>query len=126
MEIVLSTYAHVSSQANALAPNWGQHIFQSANEIANTQIAKARMAVLQGKVEDEREWWDLRKKGIQEGFMKELDEDDSAKISEKKTSVSSQGGLKGISEEDAVLVEAGGPTGSQGQSGTPGKKKNKK
>ena len=58
------------SQANALAPNWGQTIFQSANEIANNQLAKTRMEDLQSKLEDEQQWWETRKKGIKEGFMK--------------------------------------------------------
>jgi len=111
----------VVSEANALAPNWGQTIFQSANEIANNQLAKARMAELQAKVEEEREWWEARKKGMQEGFMKELDEDEKCKIGEgKKVSATP---AKTGSDDDAVLVEAGGPAGSQGQDGTSAKKK---
>lgn len=85
---------------------------------------------MQAKVADEKEWWDLRKKGISEGFMKELDEEASQEAS-KKGSVSSQGGQKsGGSDEDAVLVEPASPTpsvpatpGSGG--GTPGSKKKK-
>lgn len=108
-----------------MAPQWGQFIFQSANEIANNQLAKARMEEMQAKVADEKEWWDMRKKGISEGFMKELDEE----ASEKKGSVSSQGGIKGGSDEDAVLVERGSPASVPGTptsaSGTPSGKKKK-
>lgn len=98
-------------KANALAPNWGQSIFQSANEIANNQLAKARMEELQSKVDEERDWWDARKKNIQEGFMKELEEEKpSSPVAKKSPS-------KTGDEDDAVLVEAGGPAGSQGQGG---------
>ncbi|GAB7341537.1 hypothetical protein MBLNU457_7752t1 [Dothideomycetes sp. NU457] len=120
----------VVNEANALAPQWGQFIFQSANEIANNQLAKARMEEMQAKVADEKEWWDMRKKGISEGFMKELDEEASATAS-KKGSVSSQGGQKaGGSDEDAVLVDPASPTpsvpGTPGSGGgTPGSKKKK-
>ncbi|TKX23674.1 translocation protein sec66 [Elsinoe australis] len=109
----------VVNEANALAPNWGQVIFQSANEIANNQLAKARMEELQAKVDEEREWWEARKKGIQEGFMKELDE-------EKASVPAPKSGVKNNSDDDAVLVEAGGPAGSQGSGGSvKGKKKSK-
>jgi len=84
------------------------------------------MEEMQAKVADEREWWDMRKKGISEGFMKELDEE-AAQASSKKGSVSSQGGLKSGLDEDAVLVDAGSPTtsGPNTPAGTPGSKKKK-
>ena len=110
------------AQANALAPNWGQVIFQSANEIANNQLAKARMAELQAKVPEEKDWWERRKQGIQEGFMKELDDDaQTAAGVVKKGSA----GQRLPSDDDAVLVEAGGPAGAQGGE-TPGSAKKKK
>ncbi|KAG8623179.1 hypothetical protein KVT40_008155 [Elsinoe batatas] len=104
----------VVNEANALAPNWGQVIFQSANEIANNQLAKARMEELQAKVDEEREWWEARKKAANESFMKELDEEKTAAPVTKKSN----------SDDDAVLVEAGGPAGAQGS--IRGKKKSKK
>lgn len=95
-------------------------IFQSANEIANNQLAKARMEELQSRVDDERDWWDVRKKGIQDGFMKELDQESS-------TAAATTPAAKKIgSDDEAVIVEAGGPAGSQGQTGSVRKKKNKK
>ncbi|KAF2151271.1 hypothetical protein K461DRAFT_287124 [Myriangium duriaei CBS 260.36] len=115
----------VVSEANALAPNWGQVIFQSANEIANNQLAKARMEELQARVDDEREWWDARKKGIQEGFMKELDEESAGAATT--TPAAATKSPSKASDDEAVLVEAGGPAGSQGQSpGSAKKKKGKK
>ncbi|KAF4555967.1 putative translocation protein sec66 [Elsinoe fawcettii] len=107
----------VVSEANALAPNWGQVIFQSANEIANNQLAKARMEELQAKVDEEREWWEARKKAANESFIKELEE-------EKAPVAAPKPAAKSNSDDDAVIVEAGGPAGSQGS--VRGKKKSKK
>ncbi|CBX95488.1 hypothetical protein IAQ61_004315 [Plenodomus lingam] len=88
----------VVQEANAFAPNWGQTIFQSASEMAqNTQI-RDRLSEIMSKTSEEREWWAKRKAEIQSAFMKELDE-------EKVKS----------SEDEAVLVEAGGPAGSVGK-----------
>ena len=61
-------------QANALSPNWGQTIFQSANEIAaNTQLRK-RLEEIQAQTEAEKAWWDKRRESISGEFMKELDQ----------------------------------------------------
>lgn len=78
-------------QANALAPGWGQTIFQTANEM--TQNAKIREHVdeIQSKTQSEKEWWEKRREHISSEFMKELDED--------KTST------KPHSEDEAVLVD---------------------
>jgi len=98
--------------------------------MANNQLAKQRMEELQARVPEEKEWWDMRKKGISEGFMKELDAEKAATVSasEKKGSVSSQGGQRRVSDDDAVIVESGGPTEQGGTptstpGNTPGKKK---
>jgi translocation protein SEC66 len=95
-------------QANAFAPNWGQAIFQTANEIANNTMLRKRLDELQAQTEPEKEWWDKRKAEIQSEFMKELDEEDSV-AAEKK------------SDDDGVLVEGGGPSSQAG-----GKKNKKK
>lgn len=116
-----------SPQANALAPGWGQVIFQSANEIANNQLAKQRMAEIQAQLPQEKEWWDKRKQTIQSDFMKELDEDEekSKAGGSRQGSVVSNPQQKTNSDDDAVLVEAGGPAAeTQGQ--TPGSAKKKR
>lgn len=97
----------VVNEANAFTPNWGQIIFQSANEINQNRLLKERVAELQEKVEAEKAWWDKKRAGISTEFMKELEQDDTK------------------SAEDAVLVEAGGPNSAQG-GGSGGKKKGKK
>ena len=88
-------------QANDFAPNWGQTIFQSASEMAqNTQI-RDRLGDILSTAEAEKKWWEKRKALIQSDFMKELDE-------EHKPAASDAGTARG-SDDDAVLVEAGGP-----------------
>ncbi|KAI0974638.1 Sec62/63 complex, subunit Sec66 [Xylaria arbuscula] len=98
----------VVSEANALAPGWGQIIFQTANEIAGNTNLRTRLEEIEGRVEADKQWWDKRKEAIREDFMKELEED-SAKGSS----------TKAVSDDDAVHVEAGSPA------ATPSKKKKK-
>lgn len=120
-------------KANAFSPNWGQTIFQSANEMANNAVARKRMEELQSQVAAEKEWWEKRKATIQLNFMKELDEESGKKAtpavvasptaSLPVTSTAPIPGKTG-SDDDAVLVEAGGKEDKQGGSGS-GKKKKK-
>ncbi|WDK14188.1 preprotein translocase subunit Sec66 [Colletotrichum graminicola] len=94
----------VVMEANALAPNWGQSIFQSANEIAANTIARNRLEEVANTVEQEKAWWEKRRATIQTEFMKELD--DSEKNSTAPPSV----------DGDAVLVDSN-------TTSTPSKKK---
>lgn len=89
-------------QANALAPNWGPTIFQSAHEIAANARLRQRLDEIQSQTEAERQWWDKRRGQIQSDFMKELD--DSEKSSTKATS-----------EDDAVLIDTPGRSGKKGK-----------
>jgi len=91
-------YQLTEIKANALAPNWGQTIFQSANEMAANTVFKKRLDEIQAKAPAEKEWWEKRRESIKAQFEKEEN------ITPAK-SVSSKAG----SEDDAVLVE--GPTG---------------
>jgi translocation protein SEC66 len=68
---------------------------------------------VQSQLEAEKTWWEGRRAGIQSEFMKELESD------EKPPDTIPQ--RKNGSDDDAVLVEAGGPAGAQG-----GKKKKAK
>jgi len=96
----------VVMEANALAPNWGQIIFQSANEIAANTALRERLDEIQAQQESEKEWWEKRRATIKDGFMKEL-EDDTEKS-------------KIASEDEPVLVETNTP------SATPSGSKKKK
>ena len=93
-------------QANALSPKWGQTIFQSANEIAaNTQLRK-RLDEIEAQEATEKEWWEKKRATIKSEFMKELDE---APTTPAKSSTAKSSTAKGGSDDDAILVEGGGP-----------------
>ena len=75
-------------------------------------LMKERVAEIQAQLEAEKAWWDNRRAGIQSDFMKELETDGKpVEAPQRKTG----------SDDDAVLVEAGGPAQAQG-----GKKKKPK
>ncbi|KAF2164307.1 hypothetical protein M409DRAFT_25186 [Zasmidium cellare ATCC 36951] len=102
----------VVNEANAFAPNWGQTIFQSANEINQNRLIKERIAELQSQIESEKAWWDKKRAGISSDFMKELeDESNASKAVEAAIAAAKK---SGSSDDDAVLVEGGGPGIAQG------------
>ncbi|KAI1501730.1 Sec62/63 complex, subunit Sec66 [Biscogniauxia marginata] len=94
----------VVSEANALAPGWGQTIFQSANEIAANSALRSRLEEIEARTESEKQWWEKRREAIQKDFMKELDEE------------STKGSVKGASDDDGVLVDSGTPASAPGGS----------
>ncbi|TVY17952.1 Translocation protein sec66 [Lachnellula arida] len=83
----------VVTEANALTPNWGQTIFQSANEIAAGTLLRKKLEDIQSQAPAEKEWWERRRASIQSEFMKELE-------------------APGGSDDDAVLVNGANNTGS--------------
>ncbi|CAN8099296.1 unnamed protein product [Discula destructiva] len=96
----------VVMEANGLSPNWGNSIFQTANEINANTLFLNRIDEIQSKTDAEREWWEKRRAAISSDFMKELD-DEGEKI------------------DDGVLVDGNNP-GSRPQSSSGGKKKKSK
>lgn len=105
-------------QANAFSSTWGQTIFQTANEIAQNQMIRKRMQELQAQKDSEKEWWENKRKSIEEGFMKELDGPSAADGFAYRQAPSR------TSDDDTVLVEGGGPI-DKGQGSGAGKKKKK-
>ncbi|KAI1368048.1 Sec62/63 complex, subunit Sec66 [Xylaria arbuscula] len=97
----------VVSEANALAPGWGNSIFQSANEIAANTALRSSLEKIEGHLEADKQWWEKRRETIKEDFMKELEED------------SAKGSAKAVSDDDVVHVEQASPA------ATPSKKKKK-
>lgn len=101
-------------------------------------VFRQRIEEYQSKVGEERVWWDRKKATIQEGFMKELEQEESSKktatgktpsnatAGQSTEGSTAQSSLAAGSDDDAVLVEAGGPavTGT-GTSSVSGKKKKK-
>ena len=85
---------------------------------------RERVAELQAKGRADREWWDKERESISTKFMQELDNEVPAGSS-KPTSTGA-----GTSDEEAVLVEAGGPaaagSAAVSKGGTVKKRKGKK
>lgn len=84
----------VVMEANALAPGWGQVIFQSANEIAANSMLRSKLEAIQDKQASEKEWWERKRETIQKDFMKELDED------------AAKSKAKVASDDEGVLIES--------------------
>ncbi|KAL8699079.1 MAG: hypothetical protein Q9201_006209 [Fulgogasparrea decipioides] len=115
----------VVQEANALQADWGQTIFQSANEIHHNAILREKLNAIQAQGRADREWWDQEKATIQSNFMKELGEGEK----ENAKPAAAPGTDKVGSDEDAVIVEGGGPASSgaaTGSKGGPKKRKGKK
>ncbi|MCJ1455239.1 translocation protein S66 [Mycoblastus sanguinarius] len=109
----------VVTEANALAANWGQTIFQSANEMVQNANIRKRVAEIQEKAKADSRQWEKERANIRDKFMEQLEEEVPAKNPKTATS-------PGVnSDEDAVLVEGGGPAASGSKAGTR-KKKGKK
>ncbi|KAK5112475.1 hypothetical protein LTR62_004232 [Meristemomyces frigidus] len=118
----------VVNEANAFAPNWGQVIFQSANEMNQNLLIKDRMKELQDKLESEKAWWEKKKAGIQSNFLKEHGVEDDVKSEDTAAATVAKPVEKrpGSSDEEGILVDVDVPTQSQGAGGSTKKKKGKK
>lgn len=88
--------------------------------MAQNALVRQRVAELQTQAKVDREWWDKKKAGIQSDFMKELEEDSA------KSRPTVATGDKATSDEDAVLVEGGGPASTGSVAGTKGGTKKRK
>lgn len=93
-----------TGQANALAPNWGPTIFQSAHEIASNTKLRESLAEIEAQTASEKQWWEKRRGQIQSEFIKELDDEETSTTGDDHKA---KGGSSGsaVSEEDAVLVD---------------------
>ncbi|CAK7239676.1 MAG: Translocation protein S66 [Sporothrix thermara] len=54
----------VVMEANALVPNWGQIIFQTANAIAGNELLRTKLDAVQDKAAAEKAWWEKRKASL--------------------------------------------------------------
>ncbi|KAJ5752397.1 Translocation protein (Sec66) [Penicillium odoratum] len=126
----------VVAEANAYVPNWGQTIFQSANEMIQNDIYRQRMTEQQDKVAEEKEWWNKKKANTQEQFMKELNEgsESTAQTAPRSPESASESAPAApaapaataqVSDDEPVLVEAE-PSSSTPSGGKKKKGKGKK
>ncbi|KAI9891032.1 MAG: translocation protein S66 [Vezdaea aestivalis] len=89
----------VVSEANAFSPDWGNTIFQTANEMAANAMLRTKVEEIQAQAKSEREWWDVKRTNIQTEFMKELNgPSDRPKSS----------GERPGSEDDTVVLDPAG------------------
>ena len=85
-------------------------------------LLRQKLAEIQAQGKADRQWWDKEKASIQSNFMKELGED----ARESSKPATSAIGDKVGSDEDAVLVESGGPAASGSVSNAKGGTKKRK
>jgi translocation protein SEC66 len=123
----------VVAEANALAPGWGQTIFQSASEMVQNRILRERLTGLREGIEEEQRDWE----GTRERARREL-MGEEAQVGERKKL--EEGGVgaavvpekvaANTSDEEGVLVEtpenAAAEAGAGGAAGGGGGKKKKK
>ncbi|KAE9381719.1 pre protein translocase subunit Sec66 [Stipitochalara longipes BDJ] len=89
----------VVMEANALSNNWGQSIFQSANEIAANTVFRKRLDEIQAQTESEKQWWEKRRDSIKNEFLKEIESEALSTPAKTQTS-------KVSSDDDAILVDS--------------------
>ncbi|PMD25168.1 pre protein translocase subunit Sec66 [Hyaloscypha hepaticicola] len=89
----------VVMEANALSNNWGQSIFQSANEIAANTVFRKRLDEIQAQTESEKVWWEKRRDSIKKEFLKEIESEGLSTPAKTQTS-------KVSSDDDAILVDS--------------------
>ena len=102
--------------------------------MVNNEQIRQKLADIQAQGKSDREWWEKKRATIQSDFMKELDDDTVPAPTPASSSGPTPGGEKSASnpaervgsDEDAVLVEGGGPATSGSAKGPAKKRKGKK
>lgn len=79
--------------------------------MAMNQRIKNGVDEFQAQAESDKEWWEKRRASISNDFMKELDAEKTAS-----GPGSNKPPSRGSDEDEAVLVESGGPEVQHGQS----------
>ncbi|KAK6366214.1 Translocation protein S66 [Exophiala oligosperma] len=124
----------VMNEANALAPNWGNHIFQSANEMLLNKMLRDKLEVVKATLPAEQEAWAAQR----EKSRRELEGDDvvaaaaaqeqqpQQRSTETSTPEKEKPLLKaGSSDEDGVMVETPAAEVAATAAGTGGSSANK-
>ncbi|CAK7199606.1 Translocation protein S66 [Sporothrix eucalyptigena] len=93
----------VVMEANALVPNWGQIIFQTANAIAANELLRTKLDAVQDKTEAEKAWWEKRKASL--GESGEAAAFDTGAEESKNAAPSSPTATSKTSDDDTVLVD---------------------
>lgn len=102
--------------------------------MVNNELIREKLAEIQAEGKADREWWERKRATIQSEFMKELDQNTTPGSTSGSTPGPTSNALKSASnpaekvgsDEDAVLVEGGGPASSGSAKGGTKKRKGKK
>lgn len=89
--------------------------------MVQAEITHKKIEELQEQGKADRAWWDQERASIQSKFMKELDDGAPSNPANKPTTPGAD-----KSDEDAVLVEGGGPAASGSAAGAKGGTKKRK
>ncbi|KIW20207.1 hypothetical protein PV08_00782 [Exophiala spinifera] len=115
----------VMNEANALAPNWGNYIFQTANEMVLNKILRDKLDSVKATLPAEQEAWAAQR----ERSRREL-EGEEAQGQPQPTEISSSEKEKplkaGSSDDDGVMVETPATEVTAGTGVSTGKSKKKK
>lgn len=120
----------VVAEANALAPGWGQTIFQSASEMVQNHILKEKLAVHRQGIEEEKMMWNDKKERSRKELMGEAPAEGESAEHFAPVAVTAEVGntvpKTGSSDEDGVMVETPeNASVASGAGGGGGKKKKK-
>ena len=101
----------VVMEANALAQNWGQVIFQSANEIAANTKLRNKLEEVQAQADTEKTWGKAKKRMIKKDL---LGPEEASKASKPSASSSrrrrkSPARRSSTSDEDSYLLDPSAP-----------------
>ena len=122
----------VVAEANALAPGWGQHIFQSASEMVQNRMLKEKLEKVKESVPAEKKAWEQTRESARRELEGEVKEEKKvvptpAELVLAAATATPVRPLTGSSDEDAVMVETpGADNATPGGGGGKKKKKNKK
>ncbi|KIV85736.1 hypothetical protein PV11_01397 [Exophiala sideris] len=119
----------VVAEANALAPNWGQSIFQSASEMVPNKMLREKLEVIKTRLPAEKEAWDAQREKSRrelEGGDDVVAQPSSAVVEPPATPQKLVGTKTGSSDEDGVIVETPATEATTPGGGKSKKKKGKK
>jgi translocation protein SEC66 len=127
----------VVAEANALAPNWGQTIFQSAGEMVQNQLLREKLDKIKSTIPEEKKAWEETREAARRELEGEAKTEKiniltvPAASATPASTFAARPATAGSSDEETVMVDAPGSENASSGPATGGgggkkKKKNKK
>lgn len=122
----------VMAEANALAPGWGQSIFQSANEMVQNKLLRDKLDAIKVNLPREKEVWDAQREKSRKELEGESVGGDAQPAAvelgqqQQASAAADKVAKAGSSDEDGVIVETPPLEVSTPAGGSGGKNKKKK